>query len=382
MSCSYTPLNYSLNDTLMPNQVPDENIKRTLLVVRLSALGDVALIRPVLQSLLTDRPDVQIVMVSKPHHESLFDFSPRIHFFPADTVRQFRGLLGIWRLASSIRKKYPRIYQVIDLHDTIRSRGLSTFFRAIGIPVFRIDKYRRLRKAVLKDKVSTTWTMPHVTTLYRQVFERAGWQIQSPLMPIAASFNNNTRVMWGEKDVFKKLKNATIWLGVSPFAGHASKCYPIHDLLASLRMLEEAFPNVGFLFMGGPAERSLMQYFTDQLNLSVNLAGVFNLQDELSIISGLDAMIAMDSGNMHLAATCGTPVISIWLSTHPDVGFSPLFHEKYMIQSPHPSRPISIFGKLSSEKDRQLSTEIQHALTPGFLGEEMIRCLNQILGGR
>jgi ADP-heptose:LPS heptosyltransferase len=367
---------------LIPNQMSDANIKHTLLVVRLSALGDVALVRPVLQSLLTDEPDIQIVMVSKPHHEALFNFSPRILFFPADTVRQFHGLLGIWRLASSIRKKYPNIYQVIDLHDTIRSRGLSTFFRAVGIPVFRIDKYRRLRKAVLRDKAPSSLTIPHVTTLYQQVFERAGWQIQSPFTPIAVTFNKSSRVLWGEKDVFKKLKNAAIWIGVSPFAGHASKCYPIHDFLASLRMLKEAFPGIGFIFMGSPAERSLMQYFTDQINLSVNLAGVFSLQDELSIISALDAMIAMDSGNMHLAATCGTPVISIWLSTHPNVGFRPLFYEGYMIQSPHPSRPISIFGKLSSDKDQQLSTEIQHALSPIYLGEEMIRCLGQILTGR
>ena len=32
-------------------------------------------------------------------------------------------------------------------------------------------------------------------------------------------------------------------------------------------------------------------------------------------------MLTMDSANMHLASLVGTPVVSIWGATHPNVGF-------------------------------------------------------------
>lgn len=38
-------------------------------------------------------------------------------------------------------------------------------------------------------------------------------------------------------------------------------------------------------------------------------------------MSRLDAMVSMDSANMHLASVVGTPVVSVWGATHPFAGF-------------------------------------------------------------
>ena len=45
------------------------------------------------------------------------------------------------------------------------------------------------------------------------------------------------------------------------------------------------------------------------------------LKEELILMRHLDAMLTMDSANMHLAALVGTKVVSIWGSTHPFAGF-------------------------------------------------------------
>ena len=59
-------------------------------------------------------------------------------------------------------------------------------------------------------------------------------------------------------------------------------------------------------------------------------------------------MICMDSGNMHLAALSGVPVLSIWGATHFYSGFGPYNQDKENILEIDPidltCRPCSVFG--------------------------------------
>lgn len=72
------------------------------------------------------------------------------------------------------------------------------------------------------------------------------------------------------------------------------------------------------------------------------------LPTELALIRQLDLMLCMDSGNMHLAALSGVPVLSIWGATHPFAGFGPYGQaDKHLLQIPNdvlPCRPCSVFG--------------------------------------
>ena len=69
------------------------------------------------------------------------------------------------------------------------------------------------------------------------------------------------------------------------------------------------------------------------------------MAEELALMSHLDVMLAMDSGNMHLASLVGTPVVSVWGATHPYAGFMGWGQsEKNAVQISLPCRPCSIFG--------------------------------------
>ena len=54
----------------------------------------------------------------------------------------------------------------------------------------------------------------------------------------------------------------------------------------------------------------------------VNVAGLLSFEEELDLISNLDLMLSMDSGNAHLAAMLGVKVLTIWGVTHPYAGFA------------------------------------------------------------
>lgn len=77
-------------------------------------------------------------------------------------------------------------------------------------------------------------------------------------------------------------------------------------------------------------------------NASFELA---SLEKEMILMSHLNVMISMDSANMHLAAICNTPVVSVWGATHPYAGFMG-WNQRYddTVQTDLPCRPCSIYG--------------------------------------
>ena len=81
---------------------------------------------------------------------------------------------------------------------------------------------------------------------------------------------------------------------------------------------------------------------------SLVVAGQLSIPEEIALIDKLDLMICVDSSNMHLAALAGTPVVSIWGGTHPDVGFAPWSDDAQIIQVARgelPCRPCSVYGR-------------------------------------
>jgi ADP-heptose:LPS heptosyltransferase len=77
-------------------------------------------------------------------------------------------------------------------------------------------------------------------------------------------------------------------------------------------------------------------------------AGKLSLEEELALISNLDLMLSMDSGNAHLAAMLGVKVITIWGVTHPFAGFAPFNQpDDYALLADRnlfPLIPTSIYG--------------------------------------
>jgi ADP-heptose:LPS heptosyltransferase len=77
-------------------------------------------------------------------------------------------------------------------------------------------------------------------------------------------------------------------------------------------------------------------------------AGQLNLKQELDLISNLDIMLSMDSGNAHIAAMLGKKVITLWGATHPYAGFLP-FNQPFdsaivSDRKKYPLLPTSVYG--------------------------------------
>lgn len=62
-----------------------------ILVIRLSAMGDVAMTVPVLRAFSLQYPNVKITVVSRPFFKPFFDDIENITFFPIDLKVRHKG---------------------------------------------------------------------------------------------------------------------------------------------------------------------------------------------------------------------------------------------------------------------------------------------------
>src|SRR5690625_5979618 len=70
-----------------------------ILVVRLSAMGDVAMTVPVLRVLLDTYPDLRVTVVSRGFFKPFFQTLPGIDFLDADIYGKHKGIPGLIKLA-------------------------------------------------------------------------------------------------------------------------------------------------------------------------------------------------------------------------------------------------------------------------------------------
>ena len=97
-----------------------------LLVIRLSAMGDVSISLPVLNALTAQYPELRITVLTRPLFAPLFAHLPHTHVFPIDVKGAHKGIRGLYRLFRALRKE--GITQVADLHNVLRTNILKFFF--------------------------------------------------------------------------------------------------------------------------------------------------------------------------------------------------------------------------------------------------------------
>lgn len=320
---------------------------RKILILRFSAMGDVLLLVPVIRSLVAAYPDVEVKVVTRPKFAAFFEGIDRVLVYEADVDKKYTGFFGIRKLFMTLlaRANYS---VVIDMHDHVRTMVLRSLFKLAGQKVLVFKKGRSEKKAFVRKERKIVNPLPHTVERYHEVLQRAGFDF--PIVPgpyLIPSVESKTILSdWLNKN---KLDKNDRWIGVAPFALHPSKIWPISNYPALIDSLIKKYAAKIFLFGGGETE---IDYFNDLHELfpehCIVVAGQLKLQQEIALMQQLDLMICTDSSNMHLAALSGTPLLSIWGGTHPDVGFAPYGKGKESIlqisRNELPCRPCSVFG--------------------------------------
>lgn len=311
-----------------------------LLVIRTSAMGDVALTTPVISALVKKYPDISVTLVTRKAFVPFFIPVKDLRLFTVEFKGRHEGLIGIFRLYGDLRKQGSYDH-MIDLHDVIRTKILRLLFRLTGTPVSVIDKGRCEKRDLISGRRKLQ--LKHTVERYCDVLAGAGFPVaadQGVTIHPAAEATGTLSGLPLSMDV----KN----IGVAPFARHHLKMWPEEYMMRLLRMISEKY-NVKFWLFGGFDEQEQLRRMNASLPGSYLVSGNHNLEEELALMSRLDLMISMDSSNMHMAALCGVKVLSIWGATDPLTGFGAWQQpDEYAVRMPVEEltcRPCTVYGK-------------------------------------
>jgi ADP-heptose:LPS heptosyltransferase len=309
-------------------------------------MGDVAMTVPVIRAFVEQNPNVKITIVSRPFFKPFFNGIPNVNFFAVDVKGRHKGSKGLLKLHSDL--KQLNIDAVADLHNVLRSQILRTLFALSSKKVAHTDKGRAEKRALTRaqDKIFSpikTMVERHVDT-----FKKLGFSIDlsNPKFPQKVNLAEDILKITGEKTTQK-------WIGIAPFAQYDSKVYPQDLMEKVIEELASDTTNKIFLFGGGNKEIEILNSFSNCNQNVINVAGKLKLQQELDLISNLDVMLSMDSGNSHMAAMLGIKVITLWGATHPFAGFAPFNQpfENCLVsdREKFPLLPTSVYGNKKVE---------------------------------
>ena len=314
---------------------------RHILVIRLSAMGDVAMMVPVLKAFSEKYPDVKLTLLTRKFFSPLFKDLRNVQIFEAEVKRKHQGIIGLKKLSSELLDL--KIDAVADLHNVLRSNVLKIFIKLKGLPVRQINKGRKEKKALTRKKNKDFKQLKATHQRYADVFGKLGFPVDLDLVEALPKQELNPKITELTGEPSEK------WLGIAPFAQHAGKSFPEDLMKEVLLELQKGQKLKIFLFGGGAVETGKLAAWEKEFKNSVSVAGKLSFEEELTLISNLDLMLSMDSGNGHLAANFGVPVMTLWGLTHPYTGFAPFRQPETNFLLPdmvkYPALPTSIYGK-------------------------------------
>lgn len=340
-----------------------------LLVIRLSAMGDVAMTVPVLSALTRQYPNLKITVLTKPFFWPMFAQLKNVTVFEVDVKGRHNGVFGLWTLYKELRTR--NIDAVADLHNVLRSNVLKLYFKFGGIPFFQIDKARAEKKALTAAKGKVLKPLKPTYERYADVFSALGFPIDlSKTAPLS-------KEPLSEKTLRILGKPSNFFLGIAPFAAFEGKRYPLHLMEEVIKILDNTEKYKILLFGGGKEEEQKLDVFDALFRSCTTVVGKLSFPEELALISNLDAMLSMDSGNAHLAAIYGVPVITLWGVTHPYAGFYPFGQDANNAlladRKKFPLIPTSVYGnKMPDGYEKVMET-----ISP----EEVVAKVEMVLNG-
>ena len=315
-----------------------------IIVLRLSSIGDLILISPLLRALRRQFPQAKLDLVTKEAFAELVRFNPNLS--DIHLVRPEEGFAGLSRLGMKLRA--ANYDTVLDLHRNFRTSWLLQLIRPRSI--LRYRKHRVRRWLYVKFKTKTMQGVPPVYARYLAAAHSLG----------VGEDGNGLELFWRSEHE-QQAEQALLQLGwipgmplvaLAPGAGFFTKRWPIEHFAELASQILERFAYIGIAIVGGRNETGLGRQISEYVNQPQRSGGrVFDLTGKCSLLTSAVViqrsrlLVTNDSGPMHMAEAVRTPLIMLAGSTTRELGFFPQSPTSRVLEVDLPCRPCSHLGR-------------------------------------
>ena len=270
---------------------------KNILVIRFTALGDVALTVPVIESLAESHPQYNITVITQPQFAPLFEFMPENVTFIGVNHKEYNGLGGAKRLYKKITSEH-KIDAVADLHGKLRTLLLGIMFKLHFVKVSVVRKERRKRNQLIRLHGKKLEQLTPITEIYVKTFNRLGIDFDIHFKSIYPEIKGNIK----EINQIVGEKNGK-WIGVAPFASSEGKILPAPTMEKVVEGLSKRGYRI-FIFAFGEKELAVVVYDCAAGRAAVQICIAVRVIVARCIQAG-DVLL---HGVLNAAALCAYPV--------------------------------------------------------------------------
>lgn len=291
---------------------------KTILVLKIGAIGDVLMSTPLLHALRNAYPHARIIYAVGKWSKAVLENNPNV-----DEVMDFddpiiwrRDLKAILVLIRRLRSVHADIGFVLDRHFYASLLAVASGVR------FRVG-YDRNGEGFANNRNVVYGPVKHEIVYHLDLLRSLGKDVPDGVMEAFPS----TEDQGIAESIFAQ----------PPFAGRTCigfmvggaknpgqdmhiRRWPFSHYCALIGLLLEHFPNIVIILFGGPSdviENKEVIRSVGHADHIAQLAGRTSILQSIACMKRCAVFVTHDSGPMHMAATAGVPVVSIFGPVHP-----------------------------------------------------------------
>ncbi len=289
-----------------------------ILIIRLSAIGDIVMASPVAQAIKNNNPECEIHWLCQPECKSLLDANPNIDkiiLWPRKDWESFwqqKKLLTLQKEINRFKKqlKAEKYDLALDLQGLLKS-GFLLWLSGAN------------KKIGLGSKEGSQWLVDE--NIARNLGDNE--IISSEYRTLSKHLTNNEKFELKNyyfKETLESAKEKLFSSGVSPSKPFIAFCpfttrpqkHWFDDYWQQLSHLITEEKEYPIILLGGPADTQHAKKITDGTSI-ISLAGKTSLSEAAAIIEQTCAVVGVDTGLTHMGHAGKTPTLCLFGSTKP-----------------------------------------------------------------
>jgi len=289
-----------------------------ILIVRLSALGDIVHALPVLAAIRQSMPDAEVDWLVEENYASILSIAhglrrrvivrARQSFATPDAV-SFGGLMGYHAAAKYL---WNQDYDyALDLQGLIKSAVWARISFADRVVGFDPPNLREPQAAFLYSQTVTPVDATHVIQKNLSILSALDIKPEGIEMPLTPHSSAETTA------AIETAGGPMQYIVLNPGAAWPNKRWPPERFGALAAKLHE-HAGLRSLVTWGPSEKDLAATVANASSGAASLAPPTTVPDLAVLMREAALVVSGDTGPLHIAAAMGTPLVGLYGPTWPE----------------------------------------------------------------
>jgi heptosyltransferase-1 len=292
------------------------DIPKKILIIRLSAIGDLVMASPLIKAFKRTWPESSLTWLVEEGSRAVIEANqdldeiivwPRARWRGLSRERKYLALLK--EIRSFVRELRSRRFDLaVDAQGLLKS-GLWT--RLSGAPVRVGIGSKEGSQLLMTRVVSREGASKGLSSQYLLLAEALGLETEPFTMEVSLS---HEAVRFAQK--FREDMGIP-YLALSPFTTRPQKHWFDERWIETAKELTGR-AGMAVAILGGPGDTAYAERLVEAIgNKAISLAGKTSIQEAAAVISASEMLIGVDTGLTHMGIALDVPTIALFGATRP-----------------------------------------------------------------